>query len=70
MKIRTTKKQIKALKGKFNVGVIYKTTLIECGQPIVHRRGISLHVNGEEFSYVPFKGIKAVKGLTEDDFEC
>lgn len=70
MKVRTTKKQIKALKGKFNVGVIYNKTLINCGQPIIHRRGISLHVNGEEFSYIPFKRIETVKSLTEDDFEC
>ena len=68
MKVRTTKKQIKALKGEFNVGVVYNRALIECGQPIVHKRGISLHVNGEEFSYVPFKGIKAVIGFTENDF--
>ena len=70
MKVRTTKKQIKALKGKFNAGVIYNRALIVCGQPNIHKGGIAAAIGDSEFEYLPWKVIGGVVGLTEDDFEC
>lgn len=70
MKVRTTKKQIKALKGEFNVGVIYNETIIAVGQPNIHKGGIAAAIGDSEFEYLPWKVIKGVVGLTEDDFEC
>lgn len=70
MKVRTTKKQIKALKGKFNVGVIYKRALIACGQPNIHKGGIGVELFDDDFEFLPWKVIGGVVGLKKDDFEC
>lgn len=66
MKVRTIKKQIKALKGKFNIGVNYNGTSIVVGQPNIHKSGIGIAVGDTEFEYLPWKVIKGVVSLTED----
>lgn len=70
MKVRTTKKQIKALKGKFNVGIKYKRAIIAVGQPNIHKGGIAAAIGDNEYEYLPWKVIRGVVGLTKDDFEC
>ena len=67
MKVRTIKKRIKALKGKFNVGVLYKGVLIVCGQPNIHKGGIGIEVGDSEFEFLPWRAIGGVVGLTEDE---
>lgn len=69
MKVRTTKKQIKALKGKFNVGVNCNGMLIFCGQPNIHKGGIAAAVGDNEYEYLPWKVIEGVVGLTQDEVD-
>lgn len=69
MKVRTTKKQIKALKGKFNVGVIYNGMLIFCGQPNIHKGGIGVEFFENDYVFLPWKVIGGVIGLTEDEVD-
>lgn len=69
MKVRTTKKQIKALKGKFNVGVKYKRALIVVGQPNIHKGGIGVELFDNDFEFLPWKVIGGVVGLTESEAE-
>lgn len=65
MKVRTIKKRIKALKGKFNVGVLYNGTLIVCGQPNIHKGGIGVAVGDSEFEFLSWKVIGGAVGFTE-----
>lgn len=67
MKVRTIKKKIKALKGKFNVGINYNGIIIVVGQPNIHKGGIGIAVGDTEFEYLPWKVIKGVVGLKEYD---
>lgn len=67
MKVRTIKKRIKALKGKFNVGVNYNGVIIAVGQPNIHKGGIGVAVGDSEFEFLPWKVIRGVVGLTEDE---
>lgn len=67
MKVRTIKKRIKALKGKFNVGVNYNGVLITCGQPNIHKGGIGVELFDNDFEFLPWKVIGGVVGLTEDE---
>ena len=69
MKVRTIKKQIKALKGKFNVGVNYNGTLIIVGQPNIHKGGIAAAIGDNEYEFLPWKVIGGVVGLTESEAE-
>ena len=69
MKVRTTKKQIKALKGKFNVGVIYNGMLIFCGQPNIHKGGIGVEFFENDYVFLPWKVIGGVIELTEDEVD-
>lgn len=65
MKVRTTKKRIKALKGKFNVGVNCNGILIFCGQPNIHKGGIGVEFFENDYVFLPWKVIGGVVGLTE-----
>lgn len=69
MKVRTIKKRIKALKGKFNIGVLYKGILIVCGQPNIHKCGIGVELFDNDFEFLPWKVIGGVVGLTEDEVD-
>ena len=69
MKVRTTKKQIKALKGKFNVGVIYNGMLIFCGQPNIHKGGIGVEFFENDYVFLPWKVIGGIIELTEDEVD-
>lgn len=67
MKVRTTKKRIKALKGKFNIDIIYKGILIVVGQPNIHKGGIGVELFDNDFEFMPWKVIGGVVGLTKDE---
>lgn len=67
MKVRTIKKRIKALKGKFNVGVNYKGVIIVVGQPNIYKGGIGVELFDNDFEFLPWKVIGGVVGLTEDE---
>ena len=69
MKVRTIKKRIKALKGKFNVGVLYNGILIVCGQPNIHKGGIGVGIGYSEPEFLPWKVIGGVVGLTQDEVQ-
>lgn len=69
MKVRTIKKRIKALKGKFNVGVKYVGITIVVGQPNIHKDGIAAAIGDSEFVYLPWKAIGGVVGLTENEVD-
>lgn len=67
MKVRTIKKRIKALKGKFNVGINYTGLIQPCGQPNIHKHGVALQIRNIEFEFIPWTMIKGVRGLTDDE---
>jgi hypothetical protein len=69
MKVRTTKKRIKALKGKFNVGVKYVGMTIVVDQPNIHKDGIAVTIGDNDVVYLPWKAIGGVVGLTEDEVD-
>lgn len=69
MKVRTIKKRIKALKGKFNVGVIYNEILIFCGQPDIHKGGIGVEFFENDYVFMPWKTIGGVIGLKECELD-
>lgn len=67
MKVRTIKKRIKALKGKFNVDILYKGVLIVCGQSNIHKGGIGVELFDNDFEFLPWKVIGGVVGLKQSE---